>query len=285
MGWVHNEGVNGAGSTLSMWHKEAFIYGSHIIGRGFIAVTGKHVKANILCVIVNVYTACSLSDKIELWEALSNLRSLHQDKVWCCCGDFNAVRCAEERRGIRGNASNKNEIRGFNDFIGRNLMDDFPIVGKKYTWYKAYGSAKSRLDRVLVSEEWLQVWPASKQYVQARVVSDHCAILVKTSIKDWGPKPFKTIDAWLMEPGFKELVKDKWKAYEVQGNGISKVKDKLKLLKFDLKEWNKSVFGNLEVSKRQIMREVEELDVKDALRDLSEGEKKEEWSWLANREY
>jgi len=218
---VHNEGVNGAASTLSMWHKEAFTYDSHVVGKGFIVVVGHHVKSNCLCVIANVYTTCSLSEKIELWEALFSLRRQHQDKVWCCCGDFNAVRCAEERRGVRENASNKNEIRGFNDFIGRNLMDDLPIVGKKYTWYKADGSAKNRLDRVLVSEEWLQVWPTSKQYVQARVVSDHCAIMVKSWLKDWDPKPFKTIDAWLKEPGFKNLVKEKWKAYEVQGNDIS----------------------------------------------------------------
>jgi len=150
VGWVPNEGVNGAGSTLSMWHKEAFAYSSHVVGRGFIAVAGHHVKSNCSCIIANVYTTCSLSDKIELLEALSALRSLHQDKMWCCCGDFNAVRCAEERRGVRENASNKNEIRGFNDFIGRNLMEDLPIVGKKYTWYKADGSAKSRLDRVLL---------------------------------------------------------------------------------------------------------------------------------------
>ncbi|XP_068504553.1 uncharacterized protein [Phaseolus vulgaris] len=234
---------------------------------------GHHIKSNCSCVIINVYAACNLSEKIVIWEALSAFRSLHQDKVWCCCGDFNAVRCAAERKGIRGNASNKKEIRSFNDFIGSNLMEDLPIVGKKFTWYKADGSAKSRLDRILVSEEWLKVWPMSKQYVQAREVLDHCAIVVKSWIKDWGPKPFKSIDAWLLEPGFKDLVRDKWMSYEVQGNSITKVKDKLKRLKFDLKEWNMSVFGNLEENKRKIMKEIDNLDVKDDLCDLMENEK------------
>ena len=49
-----------------------------------------------------------------------------------------------------------------------------------------------------------------------------------------------------MEPGFKEFVKEKWGTYSVQGNSISKLKDKLKLLKTDLKEWNKNVFGCLQ---------------------------------------
>jgi len=62
-------------------------------------------------------------------------------------------------------------------------------------------------------------------------------------------------------------------SYEVQGNSIAKVKDKLKRLKFDLKEWNMSVFGNLEDNKRKIMKEIDNLDVKDGLCDLMEDEK------------
>ena len=96
--------------------------------------------------------------------------------------------------------------------------------------------------------------------------------MAKSWVKDWGPKPFKTIDAWLLEPGFKDLVKGKWNSNEVQGNSISKFKDKLKLLKGDLKEWNKSVFGNLEENKHMIMREIEKLDAKDANSDLLEDE-------------
>ncbi|XP_068467196.1 uncharacterized protein [Phaseolus vulgaris] len=241
VGWVHNEGVNGAGSTLSMWHKQAFHYVSHTVGKGFIAIVGHHVKSNCSCIIINVYVACNPTEKVALWEDVSVIRSIHQDKVWCCCGDFNAVRCATERKGIKRNTSNKKEIRDFNDFIGSNSMEDLPLVGKKFTWFKADGSAKSRLDRILVSEEWLQVWPMSKQYIQTREVSDHCAIVVKSWSKDWGPKPFKSIDAWLLEPGFKDL--------------------------------NRSVFGNLEDEKRRILKEIEDIDVKDGVSDLVEGEK------------
>ena len=32
----------------------------------------------------------------------------------------------------------------------------------KYTWYKENGLAKSRIDRVMVSLEWLDQWPNSK---------------------------------------------------------------------------------------------------------------------------
>jgi len=41
---------------------------------------------------------------------------------------------------------------------------------------------------------------------------------VKSLVKDWDPRPFRTIDSWYMESGFKELVKEKWLSYFVQGN-------------------------------------------------------------------
>jgi len=31
VGWIHNEGVNGVGSLLTMWHKDVFCCG----GKGF----------------------------------------------------------------------------------------------------------------------------------------------------------------------------------------------------------------------------------------------------------
>ncbi|XP_068476267.1 uncharacterized protein [Phaseolus vulgaris] len=201
----------------------------------------------------NVYAACNLQDKILLWEALTTLKQSYQNLAWCLCGDFNAVRRPEERKGIRGHSSQKKEIAGFNNFIQNNGWMDIPGVGKRFTWFKANGTTKSRLDRFLVSEEWLQFWPTSKQYVQQRVVSDHCALVLKSCVKDWGPKPFRTLDVWLKEPGFIAMVKVKWESYQVEGNCISALKEKLKLLKADLKEWNRRVFGCVE-SEKDVLR-------------------------------
>jgi len=101
VGWLHYEGDNGGGSLLSMWHKDAFIYDSHVMGKGFIAISGQLVKANCRCVVVNVYAACSLREKKVLWEELSRIKTASQDLIWCFCGDFNAVRSLSERKGTR----------------------------------------------------------------------------------------------------------------------------------------------------------------------------------------
>lgn len=79
-------------------------------------------------------------------------------------GDLNVVRSVNERKGARERGTQSSEIRGFS-FIERNFLVELPIVGNKYTLYKSNGLAKSRLNIVLVYEEWLQKWPMCKQYV------------------------------------------------------------------------------------------------------------------------
>jgi len=56
--WIHNEGINGVGSSLTMWHKEAFCSDNHVVGRGFIADLGQHLKSKIKCIVINVYATC-----------------------------------------------------------------------------------------------------------------------------------------------------------------------------------------------------------------------------------
>ena len=101
--------------------------------------------------------------------------------------------CASEREGVNNETTNSTDIVRFNEFIERCDLRDIPEVGRKFTWYRPNGKSRSRLDKVLVSDEWLTQWPDSKQFVQSRQVSDH-TIIVKNSIKDWGQKPFQTFD-------------------------------------------------------------------------------------------
>lgn len=69
-------------------------------------------------------------------------------------GDFNSVKSPTERKGVDG-YDRSEEMQLFGDFILGNGLIDLPLVGRKFTWYKADGQAMSRLDRFLISEGWL----------------------------------------------------------------------------------------------------------------------------------
>ena len=101
-------------------------------------------------------------------------------------------------------------------------------------------------------------------------MSDHCAIVVKSSIMDWGPKPFRTFDVWQHSEGFNDVVRNAWEASTSRGNNLEGLKDKLKRLKVEVKHWNKEVVSSTNNRKQQLLAEIEELDRQDDDEILSE---------------
>ncbi|KAL8557528.1 hypothetical protein ACS0TY_004824 [Phlomoides rotata] len=71
---------------------------------------------------------------------------------------------------------------------------DLPLHGRTFSWYRPDGTCKSRLDRILISSSWLNLWPYSFQRGLKRSISDHCPIILEDIGKDWGPKPFRGIN-------------------------------------------------------------------------------------------
>ena len=67
-----------------------------------------------------------------------------------------------------------------------------------------------------------------------------------------------------------DIVKEWWRNYNINGNEIWILKEKLKRLKKDLKVWNKEVFGHVDRSKENIMSKISELDKKDKDNGLEE---------------
>jgi len=49
-------------------------------------------------------------------------------------------------------------VEGFNNFIETTEFLDVPLIGGKYTWYMDNETAKSRIDKILISSEWLEYW-------------------------------------------------------------------------------------------------------------------------------
>lgn len=154
-------------------------------------------------IIVNVYAPCDLRGKRLLCDELK----LHMGgDRWCILGDFNSIKSRGERKGVDGN-SRSDEIQSFGDFVAEAELVDLPLIGRKYTWYNPDGSAMSRLDKFLVSEEWLSTWSNLSQWGLKRGVSDHCAVVLKEKELNWGPKPFRMMKCWEDMSGYAEFVK------------------------------------------------------------------------------
>ena len=109
-------------------------------------------------------------------------------------GDFNSIRRPGERFTSGHSLAEDNSSREFNEWIEDLEVLEVPWLGRNFTWYRPNGASRSRLDRFLISHEWLEKWPNSIQTALARNFSDHCPIVLRSNEIDWGPKPFRIID-------------------------------------------------------------------------------------------
>jgi hypothetical protein len=158
--WAFLPSEGNSGGILSIWSKVNSSLIFTFIGDGFVGVCLEWGVTKKICFIVNVYAKCDLNAKRRLWDDITMSRGGFGDGAWCIVGDFNAVRCREERRGIGPiiSSSLTVEMREFNIFIDNINVEDVPVMGGSFTWFHPNGVAMSRLDRMLVSEGWYSLW-------------------------------------------------------------------------------------------------------------------------------
>jgi len=150
----------------------------------------------------------------------------------------------------------------FNQFIDGNFLIDLPLYGRNFTWYRGDGVSMSRLDRFLLSESWLSLYPNCFQMALPRSLSDHCPLLLSIDVKNWGPKPLRMLKCWADISGYGDFVKEKWQSFQVQGWSGFILKEKLKFLKESLWSWHLTHTLNIDSKIHDAQERLAVLDVR-----------------------
>lgn len=235
-------------------------------------MVGEWVQEAQLVTLVTIYSPCDVHNKRILWDIVKQLRQSMDGGLWCILGDFNSIRSSDERFTNVQRMIEDSCIREFNEWIDEFEVMEVPWLGRKFTWYRPNGASRSRLDRFLVSHEWLVRWPSSIQATLARNFSDHCPIVLRSKEIDWGPKPFRIMDCWLLDRSFKETVHHSWTSNQQAGWGGYILKEKIKKLKHSLKRWNRKHFGDTFTKVKRIESELNKLEEDTIQRQLSQQE-------------
>ena len=160
------------------------------------------------------------------WSLLQRLRD-NSNLPWCCMGDFNEVLRAEEQEG--GDLRSERQMEGFRHALSSCQLNDLGFVGHKFTWVTTRcGGIKVRLDRVLATQSWVDLFPSYKVTHLKPTSSDHIPILL-----EWNPKKrvrfkktFRYEDGWAVQDGCGEAVKLGWES-EFQGSPMFRVTEKI----------------------------------------------------------
>ncbi|XP_058746325.1 uncharacterized protein LOC131619219 [Vicia villosa] len=225
---------------VTIWKEDMFEEILSFRGVGFLGVK-LSCRGNCFYV-VNVYSPCSLQDKRTLWESLLEKKAIFADAEWVLAGDFNSVRNKTERKGKMSGGKNS-ETKSFNNFLDSINLIDVPCKGKKYSWFSGDNKSFSRIDRFLISGDLINAWGVVGQFIGNIDILDHSPMWLVIDKEDWGPKPFKFNNGWFDNKFFLPYVESSWKDIKVYGRSDYVLKEKLRLLKIRLHDWNVAVYG------------------------------------------
>nr|GEV23567.1 RNA-directed DNA polymerase, eukaryota [Tanacetum cinerariifolium] len=119
-------------------------------------------------------------------------------------GDFNEVRSKHERFG---STFNRQWAIAFNNFISSTCLIDLSLEGYAFTWAHKSASKMSKLDRYLISEGVLDLFPHLSALCLDRHLSDHRPILLRETNYDYGPFPFWFFHSWFAMEALKIDIK------------------------------------------------------------------------------
>ncbi|XP_074288635.1 uncharacterized protein LOC141613789 [Silene latifolia] len=192
-----------------------------------------------------IYAFNEGSDIVNLWRKLE-LINLNCPGPWALVGDFNTVLCPDERVG---GTTKQADMDDFIGCMGIFSMTDIPSTGALYTWNNKQDPTTriySRLDRFLVNQAWLDIFPDMVAHFYPEGLFDHCHYIISNvKIGNFKNASFKYFNMWGQAPGFIDRVKGEWcKQYD--GYKMFSVVKRLKGLKHGLKNLNSECYSDIE---------------------------------------
>ncbi|CAN6168854.1 unnamed protein product [Urochloa humidicola] len=200
--------VGTAGGLLTAWNASFLSLAGKTVGEFSLTLELVALADESRLFITNVYAPCTSDRRPAFLAELVRLASELRGKAWLVFGDFNLIRCPDERNNDRFNAA---AADAFNSAIDAALLQELPLLDRRFTWTNRRNNPTLlRLDRAFISEEWGTVLFNSKLESLPRPVSDHVPLVVTASSRAPLSTVFRFERGWAAVPGYRALVDDVW---------------------------------------------------------------------------
>lgn len=103
------------------------------------------------------------------------------DYPWLVCGDFNEILYGVEKKG--GLPRNERMMEAFRKVLEDSNLIDVGYLGRWFTWERGNlpeTNIQKRLDRGVVTEKWMSLFPESSIQHFTHSFSDYCPLLIST---------------------------------------------------------------------------------------------------------
>ena len=186
--WVALDAMGTAGGILVCWDKRSLEMMETEVGKFSVSCRMRNVENGMTWIFTGVYGPFPKEDRDCLWEELGAIRGLWEEP-WCLGGDFNVI-LSQRERSSQGRLSGA--MRSFAQTVDDLELIDLPMQGGIATWSGGRNNQSwARLDRFLVTQQWLDMFSGVAQCRMHRPTSDHFPILLMGGGLRRGPTPFR----------------------------------------------------------------------------------------------
>ncbi|PWA59444.1 RNA-directed DNA polymerase, eukaryota, Reverse transcriptase zinc-binding domain protein [Artemisia annua] len=195
--------------------------------------------------------------------------------MWILLGDFNAVRLPEERKNSQFNHLSALD---FNTFIDDVSLQEYYMRGNKFTFLagKDKDFKLSKIDRVLVCQEFFNRWPLACLRALPGDYFDHCPLLLTVMDSNYGAKPFRWFNSWLEREGCVEVVMKAFDNCTFEGPPDVVINKKLSCIRGVLRSWWEQVLIKEGEILIHLKNDIERIEKVMEERELEE---EEIWVW------
>ncbi|XP_019093270.1 PREDICTED: uncharacterized protein LOC109129468 [Camelina sativa] len=207
--------------------------------------------------VISVVYASSVSNMARkpLWAELQSLASspLVQDKPWSVLGDFKQILYPHEHSNMDQHAQPPGML-DISRCFSLSALSDLQYCGNTFTWSNKQdaGFVAKKLDRIMVNDSWLSLFPLSLAVFGEPGFSDHspCCLFLD-SHKPKKKIPFKFLSLLNRHPEFAGLIKVWWDNLNFDCSEMLKLSKRLKELKPVIREFSRENYSNLEKRVRE----------------------------------
>ncbi|GJU13397.1 RNA-directed DNA polymerase, eukaryota [Tanacetum coccineum] len=173
--YAFSPSIGYSGGILCIWDPSLFVKDNSMVSDSFLAISGTWIPSSTKLLIISVYAPQDLTERKMLWDFIRHLID-SWDGECILLGDFNEVRYEHERHGSLFNSHGANS---FNNFITMTCLSDLHLEGYSFTWAHKSASKMSKLDRFLIFEGLLALFPSISALCLDKHLSDHRPILLR----------------------------------------------------------------------------------------------------------
>ncbi|KAH0864515.1 hypothetical protein HID58_081726 [Brassica napus] len=238
-----------SGRIIVVWDPSVrvFIYKSS----AQVVTCGIYLMAeNVNFTVSFVYGFNTVLERKNLWEEMVYIHDSTPvvNSPWSVLGDFNQIFRLSQHSDYPLSVIDPSGIDDMVAALQDSELFECQAKGLPFTWWNNSGSnpVSKRIDHALINHSWAASFPDSYADFLQPDQSDHAPCLLRVpSISRRIRKPFKFYHHLTGHPDYSSVVSDAWSNAEVQGSEQFKLVRRMKLLKTDLRNLNKTHFSGI----------------------------------------